>query len=193
MISSSRGTWPSLHYMRLGVVTPVGTDGRSSPPPPPPHHMGRSENREWYVCMCVHVCGAHTVIAYMIVRFAFLYKDHTFVHHLSDVYTRTIYYSVGGVCRNLPGYLPVFVLTQTHPLYEALHSGLMRANPVLLYIHSIAELMYNVVIIYIEHMVQAVLSCACNASLTMQQSKALLAVSQHCCSISIPLSMCWVL
>ena len=41
----SRGTWPSLHYVRLGVFTPVGTDGR------PPAHMGWSENRE-RECVC---------------------------------------------------------------------------------------------------------------------------------------------
>ena len=35
-----RGTWPSLHYVRLGIVNPVGTDGR------PPAHMGWSKNRE---------------------------------------------------------------------------------------------------------------------------------------------------
>ena len=35
-----RGTWPSLHYMRLGIVNPVGTDSR------PPAHMGWSDNRE---------------------------------------------------------------------------------------------------------------------------------------------------
>ena len=35
-----RGTWPSLHYVRLGIVNPVGTDGR------PPTRMGWSENRE---------------------------------------------------------------------------------------------------------------------------------------------------
>ena len=35
-----RGTWLSLHYVRLGIVSPVGTDGR------PPTRMGWSENRE---------------------------------------------------------------------------------------------------------------------------------------------------
>ena len=29
-----RDTWPSLHYMRLGIVNPVGTGGR------PPTRMG---------------------------------------------------------------------------------------------------------------------------------------------------------
>ena len=35
-----RGTWPSLHYVCLGIVNPVGTDGR------PLTHMGWFENRE---------------------------------------------------------------------------------------------------------------------------------------------------
>ena len=35
-----RGTWPSLHYKCLGIVNPVGTDGR------PPTRMGWSKNRE---------------------------------------------------------------------------------------------------------------------------------------------------
>ena len=39
-IIGARGTWPSLHYVRLGIVNPVGTGGR------PPTHMGWSENRE---------------------------------------------------------------------------------------------------------------------------------------------------
>ena len=33
-------TWPSLHYVHLGIINPVGTDGG------PPARMGWSENRE---------------------------------------------------------------------------------------------------------------------------------------------------
>ena len=39
-IIGDRGTWPSLHYVRLGIVNPVGTGGR------PPARMGWFENRE---------------------------------------------------------------------------------------------------------------------------------------------------